>query len=220
MKSTNTIIAQKVFQKLQHVTPIVHSVLDKATTQSRAFFEKRKAPVDVFLFADLVRYEAKCLFETLEYRSVGYQFVTLSRNGLLLVYEYENCIYSFRIRKADEDGELPAHNLSRTLKRFYNQSTPYLPGFSPEEVSECIVPHKLRLVVVWDVDEKYILTNVFLACPRTASGDVHFADKIEHSAKAIAANSNFDDEPEEIEEINIQPLKNTGTDHSADGNTE
>jgi hypothetical protein len=216
MERTNIPVAQNVLGKLRHIVPVIYDVLDKAITQAREFFDNRTAEVDPFLFPSLVRYEAKCLFEDPRYRSIGYQFVVLSQNGLLLIYEYDGCIYNIRVRKADEDGNLPIQNLSGTLKRFYNQPQPYLPGLSPEDISELVVPARVNLVVVWDVDYSYILSEVFLACPKSVSGDLHFADRIEHAAHAISASADFDDEPEELDEIDIEPLDSTGTENNSD----
>lgn len=219
MKRTNTPVAQNVLDRLKHIVPVVHEVLDKAITQARVFFENRSAEVDTFLFPSLVRYEAKCLFGDPSYRSIGYQFVVLSQNGLLLIYEYDGCIYNIRVRKADEDGDLPIQNLSHKLRQFYNQPQPYLPGLSPKDINELVAPGRMNLVVVWDVDNHYILSDVFLACPKNDSGDLHFADRIEHAANAISASANFDDEPEELD-IDIEPLEGTGTDDNENNETE
>jgi hypothetical protein len=216
MDRTNVIAAQNVLQKLRHIVPIIHEVLDKAITQARGFFDNRTEEIDTFLFPSLVRYEAKCLFADPRYRSVSYQFVILSSNGLLLVYECEGRVYNIRVRKADEDGDLPTQNLSHTLKQFYTQPQPYLPGLSPKDINDLIDPESMNLVVVWDVDRNYVLSELFLVCPKNEFGEIHFADKIEHAALSISASADFDDEAEEIEEIDIEPLEDTGTDNKID----
>jgi hypothetical protein len=207
------IAAQDVLQKLRHVIPIIYEVLDKSITRAREFFENRTTEIDTFLFPCLVRYEAKCLFEDARYLSAGYQFFVLSQNGLLLIYEYEGKVYNIRVRKADEDGELPTQNLSQTLKHFYTQPQPYLPGLSPKDIKDLVDSGFMNLVVVWDVDSNYVLTDLFLACPKNEFGEIHFADKIEHAALSISASADFDDEAEELEEIDIERLEDTGTDN-------
>ncbi len=212
MKQTNTEAAQIVLRRLGHITPTIQEVLDKAITAARSFFEKRDAEVDTFLFPDLVRYEAKCLFEDPKYKAIGYQFVVLSRNGLFLIYQYDGCTYRIRVRKADEDGEFPVNNLSRTLREFCKQPDPFpLLGLSIEEMEQFVSPELIKLFVVWDVDSNYVLTEVSLGCPNGEFGDMHFADKIPHAATTIVADRSFDDEAEELEEIDVEPLEKTGT---------
>ncbi len=70
-----------------------------------------------------MRFEAKLLLDNPKYKAIGYEFVTLNRNGLLVIYQYLGCTYRIRIRKADEEGELPLNNLSRTLKITVSSAT-------------------------------------------------------------------------------------------------
>jgi hypothetical protein len=218
MKQTNTEAAQVVLKRLAHITPTIHEVLDKATTSARLFFEKRDEEVDSCLFPDLVRYEAKCLFDSPKYKHIGYQFAALSRNGLFLIYQHEGCAYRIRFRKADEDGELPTNNLSRALKEFCKQKDPFpLLGMSIEEMERFASPELIKLFVVWDVDSNYVLTDVSLGCPNGEFGDMHFADEIPHSVTTIIAEPEFDDEAEEFD-FNLNSLEQTGTDADSDNN--
>jgi hypothetical protein len=222
METTNAHLARPALANLRQVLAVVQGVLDLATTRARGFFEDREVDVDTFLFPDLVRYEAKCLFQQERCREAGYRFTALSSNGLFLTYQHNGYLYEIRVRKADEDGDLPSDNLSQTLKDFYNQPQPYLTGLSPVDVAALVPPHTLRLVVVWDVDQFYVLGELFLACPRTELGDVHFAVQIEHAATAISVDGDFDDEPDELDGYEIEPLERTGTEDEAgeDGDTE
>lgn len=162
----------------------------------------------------MVRYEAKLLLDDPKYKAAGYQFVTLSRNGLLVIYQYEGCTYRIRIRKADEEGELPLNNLSRTLADFCKQRDPYprFTGMQIEEMARYESPELIKLFVVWDVDANYVLTETPLCCPNGVTGEMYFADEIPHAATTIVAEATFDDEPIELEEIDIEPLEKTGTD--------
>jgi hypothetical protein len=219
MRLTNRKAAQFIIKKLDDVIPTVQEVLDKATTEARSFFERRGLEIDLSLFPNLVRFEAKCLFETPKYKSIGYQFAVLSNNGLFLIYQCEGCTYKIRVRKADEDGELPTHNLSRTLKEFCKQPNPFpqfLPGMEPENMEQFVSPNLLKLFVVWDVNKNFVLTTVYLACPNGEFGDVHFADEIPHAATTLITDGYFDDEPDELEDIDILPLEMTGTDEETD----
>jgi hypothetical protein len=214
MKTTNSQAAQFILRKLGHIPSTIHEVLDKASTEARFYFESRKLDIDPYLFPSIVRFEAKCLLDNPLYKSIGYQFVVLSNNGLLLIYQHEGCTYRIRVRKADEDGEMPIQNQSKILKEFCKQPNPFpqfLPGMQPEEMGQFLSPSLLNLFVVWDVDHNYILTSVSLACPDGSSGNVHFADEIPHAATTIFTESSFDDEAEELEDIVILPFRRTGT---------
>lgn len=216
MNPTNTKTAQIILKKLGHVPATVHEVLDKAITAARAFFEMRKLDIDTCLFPNIVRYEAKLLFDSPKYRAAGYHFSVLSNNGLLLIYEYEHTIYRIRVRKADEDGELPTQNLSKTIKEFCRQ--PGLPFWGVEVANweAFVCPELVKLFIVWDVDAAFGLTQCGLACPQDEFGNMYFAHEIPHSATAISVESAFDDEAEELEEINVLPLKKTGSKDGGD----
>lgn len=211
MKRTNPEVAQIVLEKLGQVSPTISHIIDEAIIVARKFFEDRESKIDSYLFPSLVRYEAKQLLELPEFKSLGYEFTSLSNNGLYIIYKHEGCYYKIRVRKADEDGELPVQNLSKTLKAFYKN--PLLPTIE-ENLNDFIAPERLNLVVVWDVDRNHILQNVHLVCTKNELGEVYFADKIEHAATAIIGNANFDEEADEFEDIDILPLRKTGTNNS------
>jgi hypothetical protein len=219
MNPTNTRAAQIILEKLGHVPATVHEVMDKAVTLARAFFENRDLPIDPFLFPNLVRYEAKLLFETPKYRAAGYVLTVLSNNGLLLIYRPETTTYRIRVRKADEDGEFPTQNLSDGIKDFCRQ--PNLPMWAngEEDWEEFVCPELLKLFIIWDVNEAYGFSGCDLACTKDEFGNLAFADQIPHSVTSIQADEEFD-WPEEIEDIDFRPLKKTGSDHGDDDDDE
>lgn len=208
MKRTNTQQAQIVLDKLGKIPPTISHILDEAVILARKYFEDRELKIDTFLFPSLVRHEAKILLELPEYRKIGYEFVSLSNNGLFLIYNQEGCYYKMRVRKADEEGELPVQNLSKTLKKFYQNPNPFLPTIE-ENLNDYMALERLNLVVVWDVDKHYILQDVSLVCPKNEYGEVYFADSIEHAATTIIGNADFDDAADDFEDIDILPLRKT-----------
>jgi hypothetical protein len=218
MKQTNRPAAQLTLARLGHVAPTIQKVLDKAITLARAFFEQRDLEVNSNLFPDLVRYEAMLLLDSAEYKAIGYEFVTLSRNGLLVIYQYQGCTYRIRIRKADEEGELPLNNLSRTLRDYCKQRDPYprLAEMALDEMERYESPELIKLFVVWDVDNNYVLTETYLCCPKGITGEMYFADEIPHAATTIVVESDFDDEAEELEGIDEIPFEKTGTETDDD----
>jgi|GEM_PF-2610188 len=220
MIPTNTRAAQVILEKLGHVPATVHEVMDKAVTLARAFFEERDLPVDPFLFPNIVRYEAKLLFDSPKYRAVGYMLSVLSNNGLLLIYNFESTIYRIRVRKADEDGAFPTQNLSEGVKEFCRQ--PNLPLWADgiEDWEEFACPEILKLFIIWDVDEAYGFTGCDLACTKNEFGELAFADSIPHSAMSIQVENDFNEWPTEIEDIDFRRLDKTGTGQGDDGDDE
>lgn len=217
MELHNEPIAHAILNRLERVHPVIHDVLDKSTTEARNFFEKRKQEVDSNLYSDLVRYYAKELLQQPKYKNIGYILTVLNKNGLLLIYEQDGCVYRIRVRKADEDGELPISGLSKSMKRFIAQRTPLLPGFEDffqsvegESEGDRLSTTLLKLVVVWDVDVNYILTDAWLACYKDTTGAKHFAGEIPHSAIAVAAPNTFDEAAEELEDLEFS-LEKTGS---------
>lgn len=209
MNPTNSQAAQFVIDTLGELPPILHEVMDKAVTESRTFFEERGEKINTSLFPNLVRYFAKRQLEDPYYKSFGYQVIELCNNGLFINYEDKGCVYRIRILKADEDGELPVHNLSEIKKDFFTQNNPVLPGM--ENLEPFVLTSLLKLVIIWEVDQNYILTTFQLVCPNGERGYVHFAGDIQHSATAITMQGMFDDLVDDLDDIEITPLKKTGS---------
>jgi hypothetical protein len=206
MKSTNPDQAQIVIDKLEPVLPLVHLAIDEATAKAREFFEIRELAPDSYLFPHLVRYEAGSLLKQPQFRDAGYEFIELSNNGLSIIYKCSGCYYRIRVRKANELGELPTQGLSSKLKAHYRNEQPFLPSFD-QTLHEYVNPDYLNLVIVWDVDQYHILTDVFLVCPKNENGEVHFSEAIQHSAMAVVGNAEFDGEANEIEDVYIPTIK-------------
>src|SRR5882672_10327221 len=149
MEITNVSTAQRILKKLEHVPPTLYDVLDKATTQAREFFDEKRQSIHSALFPSLVRYSALRLLQDPKYKSIGYRLVELSNVGLFVIYQKGGCTYGMRLRKADEDGDLPIDNLSETLKHFYTQDDPFprLPGMSLQEMDQFLTPNQMKLIV-------------------------------------------------------------------------
>ncbi len=88
-----------------------------------------------------------------------------------------------------------------------------------EEMERYESPELIKLFVVWDVDANYVLTETSLCCPKGITGEMYFADEIPHAVRTIVAEAEFDDEADELTELDINPLEQTGTDDD-DGDDE
>ncbi len=214
MNPTNENAAQLVLKELEDIWAVIDEVTDKAVTSARDFFEQRGEPVNTYLFPCLVRYFAKMLLDQPKYRSAGYYVVEISNNGLFLIILRYGKTRKIRILKADEEGAIPLLNLSKKKKEFFRQPNPFpsLPGMGNLEIFA--MPDSMHLVVLWNVDRNYVFTPMQLVCPNGEFGEVHFADIIPHSATRIPSSESFDEEPEELEDIDIEPLEKTGSDEN------
>lgn len=221
MKVTNPQTAEIALKELEEITPILDEVTDKAITEARDFFEKRDEAINSYLFPCLVRYFAKILLDSPKYRAAGYYVVDISNNGLFIVYLLKDGkTRKVRILKSDE-GELPVRNLSRKKKEFFTQPPPLFASLpTMENLEEYVSPELVNLVALWEVDRNYVFTGMWLTCPNGQFGDVHFADAIPHAATAITVDESFDAEPEELDDIDIEPLERTGTEDENNGDDE
>lgn len=212
MEVTNISAAQRILKKLRQVPPTLYDVLDKATTQAREFFETKNQPIHSALFPSLVRYFALRLLQSDRYKGIGFRLVELSNVGLFIIYQKDGCTYGLRMRKADEDGDLPIDNLSETLKAYYTQDDPFprLPGMSLQDMEQFLTPNQMKLVIVWDVNKNYVLSSVQLVCPNGIAGDVYFVGDIPPAVTTIAAAATVD---EAVEDLDITPRRKrkTGT---------
>jgi hypothetical protein len=218
MNPTRPTPEEIALKELEDVTPILDEVTEKAITLARDFFEARDEPINSYLFPCLVRYFAKTLLDLPEYRSVGYYVVDISNNGLFIVYLKKGKTRKIRILKSDE-GSLPVYNLSKKKKEFYSQPLPLF-ALLPNTVTleEFVSPDLVKYVALWDVDRNYVFTGMKLVCTKNENGDAHFVGTIPHAATTITTSGSFDEEPEELDDIDIEPLERTGTGDENDGN--
>jgi hypothetical protein len=212
MEITNVSAAQQILKKLEQVPPTVYDVLDKATTQARDFFDAKRQSIHSALFPSLVRYFALRLLQDAKYRSIGFRLVELSNVGLFVVYQRGGCTYGLRMRKADEDGDLPLDNLSDTLKQFYTQDDPFprLPGMSLQEMEQFLTPNQMKLIVLWDVDRAFVLNSVQLVCPNGIAGEVYFVGDIPPAVTTISTKP-VEEAVEEDLDITPRRKRKTGT---------
>jgi len=213
MEITNASAALRILNKLQQLPPAIYDVLDKATVEAREFFETKNQKIHSALFPSLVRYSALRLLEDEKYKQIGFRLVELSNVGLFIVYQRNGCTYGLRMRKADEDGDLPIDNLSETLKQFYTQADPFprLPGMSLEEMDQFLTPNQMKLVILWDVDSAFVLNSVQLVCPNGIAGEVHFVGDIPPAVTTLSAKPTVDEAIEEDLEITPRRKSKTGT---------
>jgi hypothetical protein len=213
MEITNATAALRILKKLKQLPPALYDVLDKATTQAREFFDSKDQKIHSALFPSLVRYFALRLLQSDKYKKIGFRLVELSNVGLFIVYQRDGCTYGLRMRKADEDGDLPIDNLSETLKQYYTQADPFprLPGMSLEEMDQFLTPDQMKLVILWDVDGAFVLNSVQLVCPNGIPGDVYFVGDIPPAVTTIAAKPTVDEVTEDDLEITPRRKSKTGT---------
>lgn len=142
-----------VVSELEPVTPTLYWAMEVGTERGRIYFDQRSLRPEPFLFANIVRYEARTILEDAGV-STGFDLDDLANNGMSIRY----CSYVLRVRKTD-DGQAPVPGRSQRLQAFYHQLELGLLGPVSSE--------SLNLLVLWNVDHRFLLDPVFtLACPR------------------------------------------------------
>lgn len=160
----NTILSpDTVFDELTRLFPVVYRALEGACQDTREFFDTQNVPVDAYLAPCLVRHFAKrylcALGQDADYDEEDIE--NLANNGLCLAY----ADYQIRILKSD-CGRLPPPGVSRRKQAFYHQQLALLYLDSPNKEPRA---SKLNLLILWDVDSKYNLVGLSLACPKGGS---------------------------------------------------
>lgn len=220
MKNTSVPDQDIVLEELSPVLAFIYGSVEDAIQQTRDFFPEGK-PVDSALAPNLVRYYVK---EYIDHKSSADSQLSVSQfsrqalpnNGLFLHFSS----YRIRILKADE-GELPLPGLSRTRRRFYQQT---LPNWT--KVSGEAQPNPVNLVILWDVNSEYALDDLTIACPKDVgenqrSVEVHWRADIPHPA-SVHVNSTGspaqDIDAGDIDDLHLTTKErlSTGTEHNVD----
>ena len=171
--------SEKVFDDLSEVFPVVYTALDYGVFQTRGFFENEEQEeykqINKSLAPNLVRYHAIKVLkgagqEVIEDDDL-FQINQVPNNGLCIVQDK----YVIRILKSAK-GELPTPGQSESRQRFYEQ---YSFSFPSEERNN----EKLNLLLLWEIDLNYNLTNLSLACPK--SGKTTIASVVAHWHRKI-----------------------------------
>lgn len=169
---------------------------EKGAAEVRSYFERRKRPIDRNLAPDLFRYGAKIYLDGAGHKAVESEYERLhqARNGLLI-----RCgTLNVRMLKLPDDGEAPAPR-SGPRQGFYRQEE-MLPF--PEEHTGTL---HANLLLLWDVDQGYNLTDLYLALPR--GGDEREADLYWMRKLALPFTTVETTQEEPVEDLPITPKK-------------
>lgn len=207
MSTTNPVTPEAVMEEIKPLHPVIYKAIEYGVESTRNYFEGLERQINASLAPCLVRYHAMVFLDDSDDSRVSYIREELGSNGLLLKYPAENPKYIIRIWKAD-NGVLPAPGRSRIRQQFVHQ--PYLPFFLDD--GDLMVP--LHLVVTWDVDARFSLSEVRLVCPKGGggkyeAGQEHWSIGIPHPIASIETVTDFDGETEDINFESID--KKTGT---------
>lgn len=154
----------EVLEELRRELALIYEALEAGTQVSREFFEERGRGIDRVLAPHIVRSEAKHFLENRGQRVEELEPETLANNGLL----YHCGRFSLRILKA-QDGVLPAPGPSERRQSFNGQQPTQQRLFGWAAASSEKEVQIINLIVGWDTDRNYELTDLYLAFPKAGS---------------------------------------------------
>lgn len=206
---TKSISPEHVVESLNSLHPKIWAILDAAVAKAREYFEANEKEFDVYLFSDLVRNEAREQLERLARVDIelivdGFARKHLQNNGLEISYKD----YRIKILKG-RNGFLPAVGQSRSKRDFFYQQSLWELDF-------------LNLVIIWNIDTAYRLTELRLACPAFPQeypecSREHWSTLIPPSPTTIVVHESFDNA---VDDLDIEPLRLGATGTDATGNDE
>lgn len=192
-----------VLAEIEPLSPHLYTALEYGTMKAREYFDQENGGrTDYYLAPEIVRFHAKRYLDSV---AEGlFRTEPLARNGLYIT-EFRGL--EIRVFKAD-DGVLPAPS-SRAKHDFYQQLT--LAVFEPAQF--------LKLVVLWDVNGPYNLSQLTLACPRSSdmtrgSVEAHWYAPIPYPIPVISAlPPDISDKDDGLGGIIKRKQRDTGTDN-------
>jgi hypothetical protein len=195
---------EQAFSELASFYIQLYSSLEEAVRLALKYFEDLKAPVDVYLLNDLIRYNTKRLLKrkTGVHLEEDYEIGDLSNNGLIGTCKG----YNIRILKSYK-GDLPLIN-SEAKAAYFSQQLRFIIGDS-------ILPaSRPNIAFVWDLSEKYALEPLRMCCPEYAEKyrgilSVYYNELLPHPAEIIKTKPGV---LSEVKDIEIQSKE------SVDGN--
>lgn len=198
---------QTVLADLVPITPALYRTLEAAVFMAHNYFAQRERDVDLSHHANIVRYEAKVLFE-----EQNFPMGDLANNGVLLTYKN----YRIRILKADQ-GRVPCPGTTRAKQQFYRQLPLARVGDAPASVRP---PEEItNLLLIWDVTATYALADLLVACPKygdadRASVETFWKELLPHPAELVAPTApgpiDADDEGDDLPLELVAKDKKTG----------
>ncbi len=186
----------------------LYSSLEEGIRLALHFFNDLKAPIDVFVLNDLIRYHTKGFLKQKHGIELGddYEIGDLGNNSLTGTYKG----YGVRVLKAFNGG-LPLAN-SVAKAQYFSQQLSFSFGdiLSPAR--------RPNIVFVWDLSGTYSLKPINMCCPEHAEKgrgilSVYWNEPLPHPAELIKPDTRPAEEPQEID---IRPKE--GVDDSKDTN--
>lgn len=210
--STNPPDPETVLARLSSLMRLLYEAFETAVSNAKAYFDTRNKPINRWLLPALVRYEVKEFLAEHGHKAEEeeeFAQADIPNNGLLL----RAAEYQTRILKADQGG-VPAPGSSKARQDYFNQQLPL--GF--DNVASEGQSH-YNLVLVWDVDENYVLKGLRLAYPRSGTAnsvELHWIVDVPHPALTISRDTPSTREPAEDLAIELdEEEKETGTEGPA-----
>jgi len=202
--------SEVVVADLEGLLPIVSEAIEFGIQKARDYFRSERKRLERSLAAALVRFHAKHYMDD-ELALRGFTDVEVSEleeddaeagncrreelanNGLMILYKN----YKIKILKS-QNGELPAAGPSKSRQEFYTQE---LPLSEPMRGG--------NLVVRWDVDSRYRLTDIIVSRPyagglRRQDTRTQWEHRLPDPVLTLGSKETPDQEPSDLEGIELR----------------
>jgi hypothetical protein len=155
-----------LFQDLKVVFSILATGLDLGTRATQDLHRANKREIDWVFAPCHVRHEVQHYLD--KHRDIVENLIKeiVPNNGISLRFNGHH----IRVWKT-VDLAVPLSGASRRTMAFLRQEKLAMKGYFQPLLEDCITENPKNLVVLWEVDEQYGLKNLYLACPREATGD-------------------------------------------------
>jgi hypothetical protein len=161
----------EIRDRLAEECSLIYEGLLIGSEKVKEYFDLLKHSLNPALAANLARYHARQHATSRKRLGSEFFFEEVPNNGIVLRRDW--C--ELKVLKG-RDGEPPTATKTNRSRRFYSQSSQRsLPGIDWNGLLESVDwktfvagKSKLNLILCWEVDETYGISNVQLMCPRSS----------------------------------------------------
>ncbi len=194
---------KEVMEAVDEPLSLIYEGMEASTLHTREYFDAEDRKIDWNLAPCLVRSHLKHFLEEKGQQVEDLQAEQLANNGLL--YRFNE--YNIRILKT-HDGTIPVPGKSKKRQDYFSQvpTQRSLTGWSLAYREESEAQAIINLVVLWDVNHKYDLGDLYLALPKSGKEpygrvETHWTETLPHPAtREVGGTSNSDehDDPADL----------------------
>ncbi len=195
---------KEVMEAVADPLSLIYEGMEASTLHTREYFDAEDRELDWNLAPCLVRSHLKHFLQQRGQQVEDLQPEQLANNGLL--YHFNE--YSIRILKT-QDGTIPVPGNSKKRQDYFSQvpTQRSLSGWALAYQEEESEPQAtVNLVVLWDVNHKYDLGDLYLAMPKSGKEpygrvEAHWTETLPHPATGDALNTSTLNEHDDQDDL-------------------